>query len=116
MPYQYIQLDYLDKMADGNDETRRELLHMLIADLENAGPRMRALWENQNQAEMQWLCHHLKTTFPFVGNEQLASANRELEQHLRRGKDMFTARPLLLQIEKILPRAIRELRQELGEG
>ncbi|MCO6477898.1 MAG: hypothetical protein J5I94_14805 [Phaeodactylibacter sp.] len=116
MPYRYIQLDYLDKMAGGDEEARQELLRILVDDLEKAGPKMRALWERQNHTELQWLCHHLKTTFPFVGNEQLASANRELEQHLRQGKGLFSAHLLLQQIETILPRAVRELRQELKKG
>lgn len=113
MDYLHIQLNYLEKMAAGDPDTRRELLRMLVAELEDSAPRIRALWEKQNRAELQWLCHHLKTTFPFAGNEQLAGANREMEQRLRQGKDIQSMLPLLLKIEALLPKVLKELRREL---
>ena len=116
MDYQYIQLDYLEKMAVGDQGTRQELLRMLVSELESSGPRMRALWKDQNRAELQWLCHHLKSTFPFVGNERLANANRELEQYLRQGKDFNALQPLLIDIKTLIPKALKELRIELKKS
>ena len=116
MGYRYINLDYLEKMAAGDPEARQEMLRMLIAELESSGPRLKMLRETQNQAELQWLCHHLKSTFPFVGNEQLANANRELEHHLRQGQILAGLAPLFLEIETLLPKALKELRQELEKS
>ena len=116
MDYQYIQLDYLEKMAVGDQDTRRKLLQMLISELESSGPRIKALWKSQNRTELQWLCHHLKSTFPFVGNERLANANRELEQCLRQGKDFNALRPLLIEIKNLIPKALKELRMELKKN
>lgn len=113
MGYQHIQLDYLEKMAAEDADTRRELLLMVVADLETSARRLKVLWENQNRTELQWLCHHLKSTLPFVGNERLASANRLLEQHLRQEKQTSPIHLLVFEMGILIPEVLKELRLEL---
>ncbi|MCB0589645.1 MAG: Hpt domain-containing protein [Phaeodactylibacter sp.] len=113
MQHRYIQLDYLEKMAGGDPKTRREMLQMLAEELEKSGARLKTLREEQNQQELQWLCHHLKSTLSFVGNEQLAKTNKGLEQLLQQKTDFEPLIPLLFQIENLITKALQELLREL---
>lgn len=113
MSYRYIHLGYLNLMAGGEQDTRRQLLNMLIADLESSVPRMRALWKTGDIRNLQQISHHLKSTFPFAGNEQMANANRQLDQQLKAGQSLPAVAGYLEEIEALLPRVLAELRQEL---
>ena len=115
MSNQYIQLNYLDKMSGGDPNTRKEMLLMLVHELESSGPRMRSLWESQDYSSLQWLTHHLKSTFPFVGNAQLDRTNRELEQHLRQGRQLDAVGPMVDEIVATLPKVLMELKVELSK-
>jgi len=116
MNYQYIHLDYLELMAAGDHNTRQQLLQMLITDLESSIPGLRVFWEQQDWQGMQELSHHLKSSFPFVGNERIAEANRQLELELREGGGLSQVDQLLLEIEGLLPKVLEELGEELGKG
>ena len=114
MPYQYIHLAYLDQMAGDDSETRGQLLHMLIEDMEHNLPEMKALLQKQEWQALQNLSHHLKSTLVFAGNAEMARANRSIEKHLTEEPEAFPDF-IALQIdamETLLPMVLTELKRE----
>ena len=46
--YQFINLDYLELMSDGDDSMKKVLLEMLIAELPDEIVKMRSLQQSSN--------------------------------------------------------------------
>ena len=115
-PYRYIQLDYLEKMAGGDPDTRRELMFLLADELKMSSLQLNVLQRQNEPAQLKRLCHHLRTTIPFVGNSRLASLNHEMEQLLQHGNSINRLPPLLAEMKALLSKSLEELRRELEKG
>ncbi|MCB0571113.1 MAG: Hpt domain-containing protein [Phaeodactylibacter sp.] len=115
MPYRYIDLSYLGIIAGEDAETRKQLLALLIEDLEEQLPALGQLFRQQDWPALFSVSHHLKSTFAFAGNEGMTSANRLIERHLREAPDGPQQDFIAAQVEameSLLPQVLAELRQE----
>ncbi len=118
MRYQYINLAYLGRMAGEEPETRRQLLFMLMEELETALPAIRAFLEQEDWPALLGASHHLKSTLAFAGNAGMDEANRCIERHL---KEEPAPSPSFIAfhveaLEALLPFVLEELRQEGQKG
>lgn len=112
--YQYINLDYLNLMTDGDDDMKQVMLDMLFEELPQELEKMRQLHEEQHWDELKAVSHKMKSTLAFVGNEQMTTANSQIEAILKDGLDKEQLGDLLHTLETYHPKVISELKAAYG--
>ena len=76
-----INLDYMKLMSDGDSVMMKMMLAMLLEELPIEIQKMKESLETGNWEEMRALCHKMKSTLSFVGNDLLTESNL-LEQNI----------------------------------
>ena len=110
--YQYINLDYLELMTDGDNDTKRIMLDILFEELPTEIDKMNKTLATKNSSALQQISHKMKSTLAFIGNDILTKANKEIES-IAKGKGKFSKLPELLDtMNTYYPKAIEELKQE----
>lgn len=116
MQYKHLELSYLERMAGGDAEDRRQLLKMLVQDLAEYPDKMQTSFQNEDWPRLEKQAHYFKSTLPFTGYQKLIDLNQSLHQSLRTGKRAADLPGLLQQIKKesqaVLVEAQRALEQE----
>ena len=98
MTFNYIQLDYLELMADGDEDMKQTMLEMLLEELPEELQKMRAHTDAKEWEELSHVSHKMKSTLSFVGYPQMVDANKELEllaKHKENHRRMATLMNLL---------------------
>lgn len=75
-----IDLSYMDLIIDGDAEMKKEMLFILLNEPQE---EIAALWQKveDNDCEgIKKICHKMKATLAFVGNERLSNINFEINQ------------------------------------
>lgn len=111
--YQFINLDYLELMSDGDDSMKKVLLEMLIAELPDEIVKMRSLQQSSNWEELSSVSHKMKSTLSYVGNETMTESNKTIEQNTKNNASLDEVAILMDKLEKNLDRVMTELKIEL---
>ena len=77
--FEYINLDYLDMMADGDNEMKKVMLDMLFEEMPVELEKMKSLCQKNDWQELSSVCHKMKSTLSFVGNDTMTNSNKTLE-------------------------------------
>ena len=77
--YNFINLDYLDMMSDGDLEMKKVMLDMLFEELPTELAKMRELANSGEWKELSSVAHKMKSTLSFVGCEAMTTANTDVE-------------------------------------
>lgn len=113
--YQYINLDYLHLMTDGDDEMKVMMIEMLFDEPVEEMEKMIELEKEKNWNELKAVSHKMKSTLAFVGCEPLTNANKEIEQ-IAINQDKLERLPeLLANVKDLFTKALAELRIELNK-
>jgi HPt (histidine-containing phosphotransfer) domain-containing protein len=110
-----INLDYLRLMADNDDEMIQTMLAMLLEELPAEMDKIRTLCQAGNWPELSRVSHKMKSTLAFVGNEEMANANKELERITKHKTDLKFVPSLVAVLDAHLPRVIIALQKEAGK-
>lgn len=110
MTYNYINLDYLDTMTDGDDDMKREMLTMLIAEIPGEMDKLQAATAAADWEEVFQISHKFKTTLSFIGNEDLTNTNKTVEHCSRHRIDVTEIPPMVAQIAEKIPFVMTELK------
>lgn len=110
MTYNYINLDYLDTMTDGDDDMKREMLTMLIAEIPDEMDKLQAATAAADWEEVFQISHKFKTTLSFIGNEDLTNTNKTVEHCSRHRIDVEEIPPMVAQIAEKIPFVMTELK------
>ncbi len=111
--YQFINLDYLELMSDGDDSMKKVLLEMLIEELPDEISKMRTLQLTSKWSELSSVSHKMKSTLSYVGNESMTEANKAIEQYTKQDIDTAGVPTLMDTLETNLDRVMTELKVEL---
>lgn len=84
MAYKYIDLSYLDLMADGDREMKKTMLGMLLEEPAEEMERMREHAKNEDWEALHQVSHKMKSTLSFVGNEEMTELNKKIEINARK--------------------------------
>jgi len=112
--HEFINLEYLDLMADGDTSMRQVLLEMLLTELPVELNKMRVLLDQQDWGELREVSHKMKSTLPFIGNKSLIEANKEIERRSKEEEDLQGIPHLLQVLESAYPNVELELKRELA--
>ena len=111
--YQYINLDYLNMMTEDDAEMQKEILHLVVAELQNDMPKMLEYFKNGDLNSTHQLSHKFKTTLAFVGNPLLSETNKEAELITKTEKGLEQLPALFKTIEELHPKVLEEMKIHL---
>lgn len=112
MTYQHINLDYLDTISGGDDDTKQTILEMVKAEMRSAPSDMRHAYSSQNWEEFHAIAHQLKATLAFVGNQDLTEANQSILSNLEEEKYDESYDQWLSVFDRLGNSVLTELNQE----
>jgi HPt (histidine-containing phosphotransfer) domain-containing protein len=107
--FQHINLEYLQKMTEGDRALERDMLQVLVKELQTEVPKMRALHAARDWRPLAEVSHRLKSSLAYAGNADLTKINSEIELFADRGQDMAALPELLAGLERMLPAVLAEL-------
>ena len=110
--YQFINLDYLDMMSDGDIEMKKVMLDMLFEELPQEISKMRTLTDASDWNEMKAVSHKMKSTLSFVGCDDMTTSNSEIESICKAGTGTEEVTTLLSIMENKLDSVMAELKME----
>jgi len=112
--YNFINLDYLDMMSDGDLEMKKVMLDMLFEELPQEVSKMRQLTDASDWNELKSVAHKMKSTLSFVGCDPMTSSNSEIEAICKDG-DTAKAESLMTVLEDNLDNVMSELKIEYSK-
>jgi len=114
--YQFLNLDYLNMMSDGDADMKATMIEMLVDEIPEEMEKMKQLYAATDWNELREVSHKMKSTLGFVGNDALTEANKEIEDIAKtegvEGGDKLPE--LLAVLLDIYPKAVTELKSELA--
>ena len=113
--YEFINLDYLYLMADGDDSMKKIMLEMLLEELPVEVEKMRNLLEANDWQDLMSVSHKMKSTLSYVGNDEMTNANKEIELIAKDNGDYNKLTPLVSIVETQLNRVMPELQAECAK-
>jgi len=108
--FQFINLDYLDLMSDGDEDMKQTMIEMLLEEIPEEMEQMRVYNEEGNWKELREVSHKMKSTLSFVGNKEMTAANQQVEDIAKVGKGTEAIPALLTILFDIYPKALDELK------
>lgn len=109
LTFNYIQLDYLETMTDGDSDMMQTMLDMLIAEIPEEIEKMNAALTIQDWQELFQISHKMKTTLSFIGNEQMIHTNKTLEHNARHETDLGTIPGFVKELTELSVMVVEEL-------
>ena len=113
MNYQYINLDYLDLMSDGDEDMKKVMIEMLLEEVPAEVSKMNDLHQAANWSQLREVSHKLKSTLAFIGNADLTNANQKVEDIAKAEQGTEELPTLLDSITATYPNALEELKTVL---
>jgi len=113
--FEFINLDYLNMMADGDDEMKKVMLGMLFEEVPLELVKMTEQCAAGNWADLSATCHKMKSTLSFVGNDAMTEANKTLEILSKTGEDTETYTGFIQTLHDMWPKVKEEL-QTVHDG
>jgi HPt (histidine-containing phosphotransfer) domain-containing protein len=111
--YNFINLDYLDMMSDGDLEMKKVMLDMLFDELPTEIAKMRELVNSGRWKELSSVAHKMKSTLSFIGCDTMTAANIDIETSCKYGEGNFSIISTNMEIlESNLENVISELKIE----
>ena len=111
--FNYIQLDYLETMTEGDTEIMQTMLDMLISEIPEEIEKMNHCVATKNWSELFELSHKMKTTLSFVGNVDMINTTKTLEHCARHEVSLDEIPAMVKKLTDLAPPVIDELRQVL---
>ena len=112
--YEFINLEYMEMMSDGDDSMKKIMLEMLITELPEELQKMTICVSASAWEEMCSVSHKMKSTLAFVGNDSMTAANREIESLSKSGdSNMTTISNHMDTLNNLCPSVVEELKKEM---
>lgn len=113
--YEFINLEYLELMADGDPEMKKVMLDMLLTELPEELNKMRTEFNIQEWETLGSTSHKMKSTLSFVGNPDMTAANKEIEGICKSQENTCQIASMLTTLEEVAPRVLEEIRIEIAK-
>ena len=98
--YDYINLEYMEMMSEGDSSMKKVMIEMLMEELPQEIDKMDALVKDRNWNELMSVSHKMKSTLAFVGNENMTEANKQIESLSKEGSNTDSVPELLESLKK----------------
>ncbi len=108
-----INLSYLKRIAEGNEEFVIEMIEMFLNKTPLALEQMNECFHTQNWEELKKIIHRIKPSFAYVGMQDIQNTLSKIEFWSEDKEDKKIVRELLNEIESGSGMAFDQLRKEL---
>ncbi len=105
----YVQLDYLETMTDGDADMMQTMLDMLIEEIPDEIRKMNESLAQKDWEELFQISHKMKTTLSFIGNETMININKTLEHCSRHEESLAELPALVHQLDELSVKVVEEL-------
>ena len=112
--YEYINLEYMNMMAEGDDSMKKIMLEMLLEELPVEIKKMEDLLAAEQWQELGSVSHKMKSTLAFVGNNEMTLANKDIETIAKNEAETHQLEGLIHTLVEFCPKTIEELNKEFG--
>jgi len=112
--FQHINLTYLEQMTEGDRALERDMLNVLVKELQTEIPKMRGLQAAARWKELAEVSHRLKTSLNYAGNAPLSNVNADIEAIASQGSGGERLPALLAELEAAIPAIVAELQAAIG--
>ncbi len=114
MTYQYIDLDCLNAIADGDRDFKIEIINKYLEKTPVYLAQIQSSMDRQAYDDIFLDVHRLKGSIMFVGRDTLVNAAKEMELASKAGCEMATLHTMFQHIKEISLLADTELKQVLA--
>ena len=108
--FEYINLDYLELMADGDEDMKQTMLEMLLEELPEELQKMRVHTDAKEWDDLSSVSHKMKSTLSFVGYSDMVEANKEIELLAKHEENPVRIEELMKKLESCFERVMPELK------
>ncbi len=108
-----INLSYLKRIAEGNEEFVIEMIEMFLNKTPLALEQMNECFHKQNWEELKKIIHRIKPSFAYVGMQDIQNTLCKIESWSEESEDKKIVGELLSQVESGSGVAFDQLRKEL---
>lgn len=110
--HQFIDLNYINLMADGDELMKGLMLEMLLDEVPREIEKLYQFYSYEEWDELRRVSHKMKIMLAFLGNELFSSTNREIEHILRYQSGLERLPELFTILDNIFPKVLEDLRAE----
>jgi HPt (histidine-containing phosphotransfer) domain-containing protein len=104
-----LNLTHLRLFTMGDVDTEKMMLAEIILELKSESNQILDLVKVQDWYSLSRVAHKLKTTLPFIGNQELIDLNQQVEHASRLGQHLEQIPAWANQFLAVLPEVIQEL-------
>ena len=109
MNFEFIDLQYLRSMSDGDDDMFATLVQMIIAELPQEIALMNQALLSEDWNTLFEISHKMKTTLSFIGNERMIIANKKIEDFSRKQLNLQHVPEMMGVLNSLTDDVVREL-------
>lgn len=114
--YQYINLEYLNELSEGNNEFKKDMISTFLERVPFYIDEFKELRLSKNWQSLQFFAHKAKSTFQLMGIQKLADDAALIELYCKEGirekeieKLMNEMAPYFISVVKEMKRAMSEI-------
>jgi HPt (histidine-containing phosphotransfer) domain-containing protein len=104
-----LDLTHLRLFTLGDADTEKMMLNEIAIELKSETGKLKDMIAQQDWLSLSRATHKLKTTLPFLGNQQLIKLNKEIEHASRVGSGMDKIPAWADEFFALLPRVIDQV-------
>lgn len=111
---QYINLEYLNEIALGNLEFKKEMLQTFMQKSPQSIHQMEQALQQEDFEQVGKIAHQLKTSFSFVGMESSVELCKKMQEMGLKNMDIHLLPECLIILKNNLHLGLKEIENELN--
>ena len=113
--YEHIDMSYLEELALGNDAFKAEMIELFLKSTPESIKQMKEAISAANWKTVGGVAHKLKTSFSFVGMENMVQLSREIQDAGLESKNIEEIPRMVEELADYYLKSEVELKKELEE-
>ncbi|MBT8220731.1 MAG: Hpt domain-containing protein [Bacteroidia bacterium] len=108
--YHNLNLDYLNLMTDGDASMKKMMLDILFEELPVDLDWLSKYHNEKDWTNLKSVCHKLKSTLSFIGNDAMTIANMQIESNAMQVQNLDEIPDLIEKLFHWYPIVLKELK------
>ena len=113
--YEYIDMSYLEELALGSDDFKVEMIESFLKSTPDSITKMKEAIAEANWKMVGVVAHKLKTSFSFVGMENMVQLSREIQDAGLEAQNIEEIPRMIEELADYYLKSEVELKKELEE-
>ena len=113
MAAQFINLEYLEIMTDGDQEMKKTMLELFLDEPVSDIKLLNNLFKQNDIVTLAFVSHKLKSTFAFLGNERLSSLIKSINDNAKNNINIEGIQAQINELQDLFSLVLEEVKAEL---